>query len=438
MSAPFRVGLLGLGTVGQALVRLLKSNGEEILRRVGRPIVLTHAFTRDLKRRRDCDLNGVTVVSDPRAISRDAPVDVVVELLGGMSPARELILEAIGRGKPVVTANKALLAEDGNRIFAAAREKGVPVEFEAAVAGGIPIIRVLREGLVGNRIDSLAGIVNGTSNFILTQMQERGLEFSTALAEAQAQGFAEADPAFDIEGVDAAHKLAILATLAFGMPLSFPKITAEGIGTVTALDLQLARELGYRIKPLAIAKREASGVDLRVHPTLVPEHHPLAQVHGVLNSVVVHGNAVGETGYYGKGAGGDATASAVAADLVEIARQAGAGVEYQTPPLGFDPGAIREIDVVPISDVCTSHYLRLRVADSPGVLKAITSILAELDISVEAILQKEPRGREDATLAMITSVVPERKFNSALERIAALDFTRPGSTHLRVEHFKTL
>lgn len=435
MSAAFRVGLLGLGTVGQGLVRLLASNRDDITRRLGRPVVVTHAFTRDLKRRRDCDLDGITVVSDPRAITRDAPVDVVVELLGGLSPARELILESIARGKPVVTANKALVAEDGNRLFAAARDQGVAVEFEAAVAGGIPIIRVLREGLVGNRIEGLAGIVNGTSNYILTQMQERGLEFGAALKEAQEQGFAEADPTFDVEGVDAAHKLTILATLAFGMPLSFPKVSAEGIGSVTALDLQLARELGYRIKPLAIAKRDAAGVELRVHPTLVPDRHLLARVDGVLNSVVVQGHAVGETGYYGRGAGGDATASAVAADLIEIARQAGAGPEHQLPALGFDFAALRDVDVVPMAQVRSAHYLRLRVADTPGVLKAITSILAELEISIEAILQKEPRGREDATLAIISSIVPEQQFSLARERIQSLAFTRPGSTHLRVEHF---
>ena len=431
MTTPVKVGLLGLGTVGQGLVRVLKNNREEITRRLGRPIVITHAFSRDLARKRDCDLNGVTVVNDPRAISRDAPVDVVVELLGGLTPARELILEAINRGKPVVTANKALLAEDGNALFAAAHAQGVPIAFEAAVAGGLPIIKVLREGLSGNRIDSLAGIINGTSNFILTQMQEHGVEFSAALAEAQKLGYAEADPRFDVEGIDAAHKLTILAALAFGIPLSFKGVAAEGITNVTAQDLALARELGYRIKPLGIAKRTAAGIELRVHPTLVPQEHLMAQVNGVLNSILVQGNAVGPTGYYGRGAGGDATASAVLADLIEIARHP----QHYAPPLGFDPTAVREQAILPLHDVQCAHYLRLRVADTPGVLKAITSILAELEISIEAILQKEPRGKDDATLALITSIVPEHRFGVALDKMRALPFVRPGSTHLRVEHF---
>ncbi len=431
MTAPLKVGLLGLGTVGQGLVRVLKNNHEEITRRLGRPIVITHVFARGLTRKRDCDLSGVTVVSDPRAITRDAAVDVVVELLGGRTPARELILEAINRGKPVVTANKALLAEDGNTLFAAAHAKGVPIAFEAAVAGGLPIIKVLREGLSGNRIESLAGIVNGTSNFILTQMQEHGMEFSAALAEAQKLGYAEANPRFDVEGIDAAHKLTILAALAFGMPLSFKSVATEGITQVNAQDLQLARELGYRIKPLAIAKRTDAGIELRVHPTLVPQEHLMAQVNGVLNSILVQGNAVGPTGYYGRGAGGDATASAVLADLIEIARHP----KHHTPPLGFDPSAVREQTILPLREVQCAHYLRLRVADTPGVLKEITSILAELEISVEAILQKEPRGNDDATLALITSIVLDYRFGTALERLLALPFVRPGSTHLRVEHF---
>ena len=455
MTAPVKIGLLGLGTVGQGLVRLLKTNRDEITRRLGRSLIITHAYTRDLTRKRDCDLNGVTVVNDPRAISRDAPVDIVVELLGGLLPARELILEAIHRGKPVVTANKALLAEGGNELFAAAYSKGVPIAFEASVAGGIPIIKVLREGLAGNRVQGLAGIINGTSNFILTQMQEHGLEFNAALAEAQRLGYAEADPSFDVQGIDAAHKLTILAAIAFGMPLSFKNVATEGITAVTAQDLQLARELGYRIKPLGIAKRvqggaapsasagdlksfsmtPAAGVELRVHPTLVPQDHLLAKVDGVLNFILVNGNAVGATGYYGRGAGGDATASAVLADLLEIARLHDGGLRYFAPALGFDPAAVQELPAVPLRDVEGAHYLRLRVADTPGVLKAITSIVAELDISIEAILQKEPKGRDDATLAIITSVVPEHRFEAALEKMLALPFVRPGSTHLRVEHF---
>jgi homoserine dehydrogenase len=439
MTEPIRVGLLGLGTVGQGLVRLLKHNRGEYVRRLGRPIIVTHAFARDLSRKRDCDLTGIKVVNDPHVITKEAPVDVVVELLGGMEPARSLIFEAIARGKPVVSANKALLAEDGDTLFAAARKAGVGIGFEASVAGGIPILRVLREGLAGNRIEGLAGIVNGTSNYILTQMAERRVDFAAALAEAQAQGYAEANPAFDVDGIDAAHKLTILASLAFGIPLSFPGVATEGIREVTARDITLSKELGYRIKPLAIAKRGAGRIELRVHPTLVPADHLLARVDGVLNSIIVQSDAVGATGYYGRGAGGDATASAVVADLLEIARELGAHAHFQAHPLGYDPAAVQQQPLVPMKDVECAHYLRLRVADTPGVLKAITSILAELDISIEAILQKEPHGKsggkEDAMVAIITSVVAEQRFAQALEKLLALKFVRPGSTHLRVEHF---
>jgi homoserine dehydrogenase len=435
VTEPIRVGLLGLGTVGQGLVRILKRNRSEYARRLGRPLIVTHAFARDLARKRECDLTGIKVVNDPHHIAREAPVDVVVELLGGMSPARELILEAIGRGKPVVTANKALLAEDGNGLFSAARDKGVAIGFEASVAGGIPVIRVLREGLAGNRIDALAGIINGTCNYILTQMAERKVDFEAALGEAQAMGYAEANPSFDVDGIDAAHKLTILASLAFGIPLSYESVAVEGIRDVTARDIGLAQELGYRIKPLSIAKANGSAIELRVHPTLVPQDHLLAKVDGVLNALIVDGDAVGQTGYYGKGAGGDATASAVVADLLEIARELGAHTQFRAHALGFDPGAMQARPMVPMRDVQCAHYVRLRVADTPGVLKAITSILAEADISVEAILQKEPKGKEDATLAIITSIVPEHRFDGALAKIQALKFVRPGSTHLRVEHF---
>jgi homoserine dehydrogenase len=435
VSTPIRVGLLGLGTVGQGLVRLLGRNRDEYARRLGRPILVTHAYTRDLARKRDCDLAGITLVGDPQQLVREAPVDVIVELLGGLSPARELLLAAIARGKAVVTANKALLAEDGNRLFSAAREKGVPIAFEASVGGGIPIIRVLREGLAGNRVESLAGIINGTCNYILTQMAQRKVDFAAALAEAQQLGYAEADPTFDVDGVDAAHKLTILASLAFGIPLSYAGVAKEGIGHVTASDITLAAELGYRVKPLAIAKRAAGRVELRVHPTLVPAEHLLAKVDGVLNAVIVKGDALGESGYYGRGAGGDATASAVVADLLEIGRELGLGAQFQPHPLGFDPGAVQAQALVPLAEVESAHYVSLRVADTPGVLKAITGILAEADISIEAILQKEPKGKEDATLAIITSVVSEQRFNAALAKLQALAFVRPGSTHLRVEHF---
>ncbi|MBI2382624.1 MAG: homoserine dehydrogenase [Gammaproteobacteria bacterium] len=435
MTTPLRVGLIGLGTVGQGVIRVLRGNADEIARRAGRPIVVTHVAARDLGRKRDCKLDGITVVSDAQFVARDADVDVVVEVIGGISPARELILQAIARGKSIVTANKALLAEDGNRIFAAARERGVMVAFEAAVAGGIPIIKAIREGLAGNRIEELAGVINGTCNYILTQMTERGQDFATALAEAQRLGYAEADPRFDVEGVDASHKLTILAAIAFGMPLAFDQVAIEGITGVQAQDIQAARSLGYRIKHLGIAKRTGKGVELRTQTTLIPDDRLLAKVDGVLNSIVLKGNAVGRIGFYGRGAGGDPTASAVVADLVDVARLSGADRRHFVPALAFQPDSVRELPVLPIGEIESAQYLRLRVADTPGVLKAITSILAESDISIEAILQKEPRGGEDATIAIITSVVPEQRFNAALDKIRRLPFVREGLSRFRVEHF---
>ncbi len=434
MNAPLKVGLIGLGSVGQGVVRVLKNNGEEIARRLGRPIVITHAAARDLKKKRDCNLNDITVTSDAMFIARDADVDVVVEVIGGFSPARELLLAAIARGKPVVTANKALLAEDGNRIFAAAREKGVMLAFEAAVGGGIPVIKAIREGLAANQIESVAGIINGTCNYILTQMAEREIDFAKALAEAQKLGYAEADPSFDIEGVDAAHKLTILAAIAFGMPLSFKQVATEGITEIRIQDISLARELGYRIKHLGIAKRTSAGVELRTQPTLIPEERLLAKVDGVLNSVLIRGNAMGQVGLYGRGAGAEPTASAVVADLVDVARLLGAPAQHQVPALAFQPDQLRELKVTPLAEITSSFYLRLRVADTPGVLKGITSILAEFDISIEAILQKEPR-EDDATIAIITSQVTEQRFNDALTKLRALPFVREGLSRFRVEHF---
>lgn len=432
--SPVRVGLIGLGTVGQGVVNVLHKNADEIARRAGRAIVITHVAARDLKKKRDCKLDGITVVSDPMSIARDADVDVVVEVIGGQSPARELILAAIERGRPVVTANKALLAEDGNRLFAAARAKGVMIAFEAAVAGGIPIIKAIREGLAGNQIESLAGIINGTCNYILTQMTEREIDFVKALAEAQKLGYAEADPRFDIEGIDAAHKLTILASIAFGMPLSFKQVATEGIGGVRGQDVMLARELGYRIKHLGIAKRTSTGVELRTQATLIPEDRLLAKADGVLNSILIRGNALGQVGFYGRGAGGEPTASAVVADLVDVARMLGTDGKHQVPALGFQPDQIRELAVTPLADIVSAYYLRLRVADTPGVLKGITSILAECDISIEAILQKEPR-EDDATIAIITSAVKESHFNAALDKLRALPFVREGLSRIRVEHF---
>lgn len=433
---PIKVGLIGLGTVGQGVVSVLRENAREIERRVGRPVVVTHASARDITKARPITMEGITLVADAMSIARDADVDVVVEVIGGHTTAKDAILAALARGKPVVTANKALLAEEGNAIFSAALKAGVPVAFEASVAGGIPIIKAIREGLAGNRIESLAGIINGTCNYILTQMTVKGQPYAEALADAQKLGYAEADPTFDVEGVDAAHKLTILASIAFGMPLSFKEVACEGISKVTAQDIALANTLGYRIKLLGIAKRAEAGVELRVHPTLIPDDHLLAKVDGVLNSVVVQGNAVGQIGFYGRGAGGNATASAVIADLVDVARSLGADAKHQVPALAFQSGAVQSLPLLPITQIESSYYLRLRVADEPGVLKALTGILAAHEISIEAILQKEPRGGEDATVALITSRVVEAAFDKALAEMLALPFVREGASRLRVEHFK--
>ena len=434
-AAPLKVGLLGLGTVGQGVVRILTKNAEEIARRVGRPVIVTHASARDVSRARDVSLAGIEIIADPMQIAANADVDVIVEAIGGLSPAKELVLAALERGKPVVTANKALLALQGNAIFEAAQRKGVMVAFEASVGGGIPVIKAIREGLAGNRIEALAGIINGTCNYILTQMTEKGQAFEDALADAQRLGYAEADPTFDVEGVDAAHKLTILASIAFGMPLSFDKVSVEGIATVTPQDIKIAQALGYRIKHLGIAKRTDAGVELRAHATLVPEDRLLAKVDGVLNTVLLQGNAVGQIGLYGRGAGGDATASAVVADLVDVARALGSDARHHVPALAFQPGAVRELEVIKLDDVVSAHYLRVTVADEPGVLKAITSILAELDISIEAILQKEPHDGADASVAVITSAIPERRFNEALSRVRQLPFVREGMSRFRVEYF---
>ncbi|MFC4251364.1 homoserine dehydrogenase [Sinimarinibacterium flocculans] len=435
MSAPVRIGVIGLGTVGQGVVRLLKNNAAEITRRVGRPVVVTDAATRTPGRARDCNLDGVQMWDDAGRLVREADVDIVVELIGGTGVARELTLAAIARGKPLVTANKALLAEAGNEIFAAAADADGVIGFEAAVAGGIPIIKAIREGLAGNVIDGIAGIINGTCNYILTQMALRGQSFTDALADAQRLGYAEADPTFDVEGVDAAHKLAILAALAFGMPLAFDDIAIEGITAVTPQDIEIAQVFGYRIKLLGIAKRGGDGVELRVHPTLIPDDTLLAKVDGVLNAVVVHGNAVGEVGFYGRGAGGDATASAVVADILDIARALSAEARHSVPALAFQPDALRPLPVISIRDAQSAFYLRLRVADEPGVLSQITAILAAHEISVEAILQREPRGGEDATIALITSVIAEHRFGDALEEMQKLPFVRSGAMRLRVEKF---
>jgi len=436
MTTPLKIGLMGLGTVGQGVLRVLRKNSDEIARRVGRPLQVTHIATKDLDRNQE-PLDGISVSDDALACVRSADVDVVVEVMGGYNIAKQVMLAAFERGKPVVTANKALLAEHGNEIFTAAAKSGAGLGFEAAVAGGIPIIKAVREGLAGNRIESLAGIINGTCNYILTQMTVKGQGFSEALADAQKLGYAEADPTFDIEGVDASHKLTILASIAFGIPLSFAAVSREGISKVTGQDIQIAQTLGYRIKLLGIAQRTDAGVSLRVHPTLVPDDQLIAKVDGVVNAVVVQGNAVGNVGFYGRGAGGDATASAIVADLVDVARSLGVPQAQRVPALAFQPGAMQPLPLLPIAEIESCYYLRLRVADEPGVLKAITGVLAESDISIEAILQKEPREHEDATVALITSDVKESRFDAAMQRLLALPFVREGASRIRVEHFKS-
>lgn len=436
MNTPIRIGLMGLGTVGQGVLRVLRKNADEIERRVGRKLIVTHIATKDLGRNEE-PLDGITVSDDALSCVKSADVDVVVEVMGGYNIAKQVMLAAIERGKPVVTANKALLAEFGNEIFERAAKAGVAVGFEAAVAGGIPIIKAIREGLAGNRIQHLAGIINGTCNYILTQMTVKGQSFGDALTDAQKLGYAEADPTFDIEGVDASHKLTILASIAFGIPLSFAAVAREGISKVTAQDIQSAQTLGYRIKLLGIAQRTDAGVSLRVHPTLVPDDQLIAKVDGVVNAVVVQGNAVGTVGFYGRGAGGDPTASAIVADLIDVVRGLGTPSGNQVPALAFQPQAMKPLPLLSIADIESSYYLRVRVADEPGVLKAITGVFAESDISIEAILQKEPRENEDATVALITSVVPERRFDAALARLLALPFVREGASRIRVEHFKS-
>lgn len=436
MSDALRVGIAGLGTVGAGVVKLLAENADRVAARAGRPIQVVAVSARDRKKKRGISLKGIKWHDDALALADDPKVDVVVELIGGSDGlARKLFDRAVTNGRAVVTANKALLAHHGVALLGRAEDLGVPVGFEAAVAGGIPVIKAIREGLAGNRIERLAGIINGTCNYILTQMQEKGQSFADALRDAQRLGYAEADPTFDIEGLDAAHKLTILASIAFGMPLDAGSVTTEGITRVTPQDIQIAQVFGYRIKLLGIAKRGDAGVELRVHPTLVPETSLLAKVDGVLNSVLVRGNAVGEVGLYGRGAGGDATASAVIADLVDLARGLGADPSHAVPALAFQPDAVQPLPVLPMSAIASAFYLRLKVADEAGVLSKLTAILAAHEISVEAILQREPQGNEDAHVALITSVVRQERFDHALVEMLRLPFVREGAACLRVEKF---
>jgi homoserine dehydrogenase len=418
---PIRVGLLGLGTVGRGTYEILRRNQEEIRRRAGRGIEIVKIAVRDVDRARSIVGGGIDVTNSPEQLARSAGIDIVVELIGGCDPARTLVLEAIGNHKHVVTANKALLAVHGNEIFAAAHRAGVMVAFEGAVAGGIPIIKALREGLTANRIEWIAGIINGTSNFILSQMRATGASFESVLAQAQALGYAEADPRFDIDGVDAAHKLTILCSIAFGVPIRFEAAYMEGIGALAAADIRYAEQLGYRIKLLGITKRTANGIELRVHPTLVPMQRLLASVEGAMNAVLVKGDAVGTTLYYGPGAGAEPTASAVVADLVDVTRMHTADPDNRVPHLAFQPDALANLPWLGIEDTITSYYFRMRVADRPGVLADIARILADHRISIDAMFQREPSEGENQTdIILLTHEALERDVNAAIDRIEAL------------------
>jgi homoserine dehydrogenase len=434
MIRPIRVGLLGIGTVGGGTWEVLKRNAGEIRRRAGRAIAITQVADKDTKRARRLTAGKAKVLSDAFAVARSPDIDIVVELIGGTRVAKDLVLEAIASGKHVVTANKALLATHGNRIFKAAQKKGVMVAFEAAVAGGVPIIKALREGLSANRIEWIAGIINGTSNFILSEMRDKGLSFEAALADAQARGYAEADPTFDIEGVDAAHKLTILSALAFGIPMQLGRCFKEGIGNLTRADIGYAEELGYRIKLLGITKRAAQGIELRVHPTLVPARRLIANVEGVMNAILVKGDAVGPTLYYGAGAGALPTASAVVADLVDVTRLITADPEHRVPHLAFQPDQLSDDPVLDISRVETSYYLRMRVLDRPGVLARITRILAESRISIDAMVQKEPgAGESRVDIVMLTHLALEANVDRAIGRIERLPTVVGKVTRLRLE-----
>jgi homoserine dehydrogenase len=431
---PINVGLLGIGTVGGGTFTVLQRNAEEITRRAGRPIRITVVADKNVELAKKVTAGACRVTDDAFSVVADPEVDIVVELIGGYGVAKELVLKAIANGKHVVTANKALLATHGNEIFKAAQDKGVMVAFEAAVAGGIPIIKALREGLSANRIEWIAGIINGTTNFILSEMRDKGLSFDTVLKEAQRLGYAEADPTFDIEGVDAAHKITILSSLAFGIPMQFDKAYIEGISKLDATDIKYAEQLGYRIKLLGITKRTEEGVELRVHPTLIPTKRLIANVEGAMNAVVVQGDAVGATLYYGKGAGAEPTASAVIADLVDVTRMATADPMNRVPHMAFQPNAMADLKILPMDDVITSYYLRLRVQDKPGVLADITRILADEQISIDAVIQKEPEEDEVQTdLIMLTHHTREKRINAAILKIEALGVVAGKVTKLRLE-----
>jgi homoserine dehydrogenase len=431
---PINVGLLGIGTVGGGTWNVLARNREEISRRAGREIRIAAVADKDLEKARRLVGRAAKVTADALEVVASRDIDIVVELIGGYTVAKDLILKAIEHGKHVVTANKALLALHGNEIFAAAQARGVMVGFEAAVAGGIPIIKAVREGLTANRIEWIAGIINGTSNFILSEMRDRGLAFEAVLKEAQARGYAEADPTFDVEGIDAAHKLTILAALAFGVPMQFKSAYTEGIAKLTQADIRYAESLGYRIKLLGITKRTADGIELRVHPTLIPERRLIANVEGVMNAILVKGDAVGPTLYYGAGAGAEPTASAVVADLVDVTRMHTADPENRVPHLAFQPDRLSSERILPMEDVVTAYYLRMRVLDRPGVLADITRILADRLISIDAMVQREPgEGEEQVDIIMLTHETRERSVNEAIRAIEGLPVVTGRVTRIRLE-----
>ena len=431
---PVKVGVLGLGTVGGGTVNVLKRNAAEIARRAGREIIITRASAKDLNKQRICDTQGIALTTDPFEIINDPEIEIILELIGGAGQVKDMVLKAIENGKHVVTANKSLIALHGNEIFAKASEKGVIVAFEAAVAGGIPIIKAIREGLSGNQIEWLAGIINGTGNFILTEMRDKGRDFSDVLAEAQALGYAEADPTFDVEGIDAGHKLTILASIAFGIPLQFDKVFTEGITKITRADVEYAEQLGYRIKHLGIARKTPEGIELRVHPTLIPERRLIANVNGVMNAVLVKGDAVGPTLYYGAGAGAEPTASSVVADVIDVVRALTSDPENRVPHLAFQADALADIPVLSSDMFRTAYYLRLHAEDKPGVLAEVTRILAEHQISIEAISQKVPQDNETSVpIIILTQVTLEKEMNAAIAEIEALKTVTGQVNRIRLE-----
>ncbi|MDH3635074.1 MAG: homoserine dehydrogenase [Gammaproteobacteria bacterium] len=431
---PVKLGLLGVGTVGASTAIVLKNNSAEIARRAGRKIEIIQASRRNVAAGLPQGSGDINLVDDPFEVINNPEIDIVIELIGGYDPALELVMQAIEKGKHVVTANKALIALHGNEIFAAAQKSGVNVVFEAAVAGGIPIIKSIREGLSANHIQSVAGIINGTGNFILTEMRDKGRDFDDVLHEAQQLGYAEADPTFDVEGIDAAHKLCILASIAFGIPLQFDAVYTEGIGGISTEDVVYANQLGYRIKHLGVARRSEAGIEMRVHPTLIPEKRLIANVDGVMNAVLVQADRLGPSLYYGAGAGADPTASAVIADIIDVARTITTDAQNRVPHLAFQPDQIVDLPILPITEIQTAYYLRMCADDRPGVLAEITRIMGDKEISIEAVLQKEPEsGVTRATIIMLTQRIQEQQMVDAIDAIKRLEVVHGDVHRIRVE-----